>query len=81
MYTDLEEMARRLQSKEYDILELRSQVQLKGLEIADLERKLKVGHLCPSCLLRGRIVTDYIWLFKIFNKTVYSLALLTPTIR
>lgn len=45
MHADLEEMARQLQSKEYNILELRSHVQLKGLEVADLERKLKVCHL------------------------------------
>ena len=45
LHADLEEMARQLQSKDYNILKLRSQVQLKGLEVADLERKLKVSHV------------------------------------
>jgi len=50
MHADLEEMARQLQSKEYKILELKSEVQLKGLQVADLERKLKVSLLRMSCL-------------------------------
>lgn len=50
MHADLEDMARQLQSKEYKILELKSQVQLKGLEVADLERKLKVSYLTMNCL-------------------------------
>lgn len=44
MQAEFAEMSRQLRSKDYKILELSSEVQLKGLEVADLERQMKVDN-------------------------------------